>query len=64
VQVQGHIFSNNQMHKYCLEKHWLGRSSAEEDMGLVVHMMQTCYMDTEKASAECHGRVTQHSLAV
>lgn len=34
VQVQGLIFSNNQKHQ--LEKHWLSRSSAEEDMGLVV----------------------------
>lgn len=39
VQVQVLIFSNNQTHKYRLEKHWLGRSSAEEDMGLVVHMV-------------------------
>lgn len=36
VQVQGLIFSNNQLHKHQLGKHWLSRISAEEDMGLVV----------------------------
>lgn len=36
VQVQGLIFSNNQLYKHQLEKHWLSRSSAEEDTGLVV----------------------------
>lgn len=64
IQVQDHIFSNNQIRKYCLEKYWLGRSFAEENMGLVVHVVQICYVAAEKASAECHGQVTQHSLSV
>lgn len=42
MQVQGRVISNNQIDKYCLEEHLLGRSSAEEDTGLVVHMVQTC----------------------
>lgn len=42
MQVQGHVLSNNQIDKYCLEEHLLVRSSAEEDTGLVVHMVQTC----------------------
>lgn len=41
MQVQGRVLSNNQIDKYCLEEHLLGRSSAEDDTGLVVHMVQT-----------------------
>jgi len=59
VQVQGLIFSNNQLYKHQLEKHWLSRSSAEEDMGLVVNSASVIWLQ-EKQVLSVMGK--SHSL--
>lgn len=48
VQVPGLVFSNNQLHKHQLEKHWLSRSSAEEDMGLVVNSASVIWLQEKQ----------------